>query len=464
MILVLNPDLTITKQGTTILLHSRRLIGTCTLQRISSAEAMILALHDGIRDEIDIRKALIRQKGFSEENANIIMKMIDHYIKRSILVDIDSVRDESRIKVYDPLDFAYNVEYREHDYIDKLDQPLDFTYIVTMNCNRLCRYCYANAKPFQNEELISFQRLTELIDEASNLGIPCVNISGGEPFLRPDFIDIIEYMLAMDIYPIISTKSALSEDIVKRLKVAGLEDIQISLDSPDPETANFLVGSASFYQDAIKTIQLLVSNEIRVRLNYVCTSYNIKQIPALLKLATKMGVSEIWLSPYYNSLGRHSDDLFLSSEDRRYFDFELPKLIPEYPELKISGLGHGSFLIIPEETGLPRTIGPCSVGINGFVMRPDGKVTICERLATDPACIVGDLNNQSIMDMWSSIKWNPFRYPVRNSYIGTECATCKDFDRCIIPKRRCFVNTKIVYNRLFGPEPSCPKLKVQSLI
>lgn len=63
----------------------------------------------------------------------------------------------------------------------------------------------------ENEERIPIIRLLEIINETYSIGIRSINISGGEPFLRPDLIHILEYMLGLGIYPTLSTKAALSE-------------------------------------------------------------------------------------------------------------------------------------------------------------------------------------------------------------------------------------------------------------
>ncbi len=78
----------------------------------------------------------------------------------------------------------------------------------------------------------------------------------------------------------------------------------MSLDSPEEETANFLTGSVNFYQDIIHTIQLLVKYGIKVNLHCVLTSYNIKQLPSLLDLATDLGVSNVATTPYTIKYGK----------------------------------------------------------------------------------------------------------------------------------------------------------------
>lgn len=457
MPLVLNPKYRMTKQKSSIILHNTRLAGSVGyVQSISSTEAIILALCDGTRRPADLSKALAESSGFTEEDIHNVMTILQDYVNQSVLMDPNILENRSQLQAYNPLDFAFDAEVKPIG--ARLDQPIGLTYLPTLSCNRFCKYCYANANYLKNEERIPLYRLVRIIDEASDLGVRTINISGGEPFLRQDLTEILECMLNKDIYPTVSTKTALSENIVRRLSRAGLEDIQVSLDSSVPEIANFLTGTENYYQEIVNTIQLLVKYEIKVNLSCVLTSFNIKQVPSLLNLATNIGVSHVALSPYTSSLGRHEDDLFPSPKDKRWLALILPRLEGEYPRLKISGLSPSKTRKFSEEDTLPHGL-TCTIGTYGFILLPNGEVSVCERLAYDRTFIMGDLNNESIMEVWSSPKWGSFCYPDRELYEGTECFRCEDFERCTRLKRRCVVRTRLVYGKVFGPEPSCPRIQ-----
>ncbi len=101
----------------------------------------------------------------------------------------------------------------------------------------------------------------------------------------------------------------------------------------------------------------------------------------------------------------------------------------------------------------------CSVGIVGFILLPNGDVSICERLAYDSTFIMGNLNNQSIMEVWNSSAWDNVCYPVLDQYKGTDCYRCEAFEKCTLLKKRCYVRTMAVFGKLYGPEPSYPRIK-----
>jgi radical SAM protein with 4Fe4S-binding SPASM domain len=453
---VLNPKYRLTKQKSSIILHSARLAGAGSyVQGISALEAVILALYDGTRSPADVSRALAVAPGISKENSQNVMTLTRHFTDQRILVDVDTLRHRPSFEVYNPLEFAFDAQVKPVG--ARLDQPLGLTYLPTLSCNRFCKYCYARAGYLKGEERVPFQRLAQIIDEASGLGIRSVNISGGEPFLRPDLPQILAYMISKNLYPTVSTKAALSECVVRQLSEAGLEDIQVSLDSPEPSTADLLVGTPHYFHEITTTIRLLAKYKIKVRLNCLVTAYTIKQIPSLVSLAAGLDVSAVALSPYFKTLGRHADDLFPSPEDQQQLNLMLPRLRSENRGLRITDFRPGEPAEFPGDSALPPGPG-CSVGLVGFVILPNGEVSVCERLAYDRTFIMGDLNKQSMMDVWSSPKWDELCNPGREPYKETECFSCEAFEACTRSRRRCFVNTKLVYGRVYGPEPTCPRV------
>jgi radical SAM protein with 4Fe4S-binding SPASM domain len=325
-----------------------------------------------------------------------------------------------------------------------------------------CRYCYAGATPDIGEELLSIERLFEIIDEAADLGISTINVSGGEPFEHPKIFRIIERIVEKGIYPAISTKACLGNATVQRLANLGLQSMQVSLDSANPTISDYLVGREGHHCRVIGTIKRLIGNDIKVLVNAVITSYNIRTLPDLARLLEQLGVSEFWLAPYMHSLGRHEGELVPTEADTQWLRDKLVEIKAECPNLRVN-----SPLITPsshvagseaQTTRMPSPRMYCGVGVHGFVLLPDGRVTVCERLIDGSRFIVGDLRSQSILEMWRSPEWNGLCAPEQSLYEGTACYSCSDFGSCTTQRRRCFISTLAAYGRAFGPEPSCPRV------
>ncbi|MHB8303932.1 MAG: SPASM domain-containing protein [Acidobacteriaceae bacterium] len=98
----------------------------------------------------------------------------------------------------------------------------------------------------------------------------------------------------------------------------------------------------------------------------------------------------------------------------------------------------------------------CTAGIHGFILLPDGQVTVCERLI-DGRLIVGDLRSESIAEMWNSPSWARICAPDQALYQETACFNCSDYSTCTQERRRCFISTLFAYNRFFGSDSRCPR-------
>jgi radical SAM protein with 4Fe4S-binding SPASM domain len=419
--------------------------------------AVIIALFDGERGPEDVACILSKAFDISMDSAlRLVQKVLREFNEYFIEYSQDDDR-KGLYKKYDPREFVYCNNEKE-ELLIRTETPINLVYVVTKKCLCRCIYCYANAGYRFEEKLLPFSRLIEIFDEAATIGVSTVMISGGEPFLRPDIIKVINYIKQKGLFVIISTRAGLSEEIVKQLKDAGLQKIQVSIDASNPKLANFLAGSKDCYQQAIQTIKLSIKNGIEVKTNTVITAYNINDIPNLIALLANLGVAEINLTPYARSLGRHRESLFASTEDLKRLLFwveeyqgysNLKKVTIRYADDVIRRLGNPQ----SRESFDQRLF--CTAGKLGLVILPDGKVTICERLADVPQAIVGDLMSQTLLEIWNSEALLRLIYPEREKYRGTECYQCEQFDACTKAKGRCFVRSLIAYGTLCAPDPLC---------
>lgn len=273
--------------------------------------------------------------------------------------------------------------------------------------------------------------------------------------MRPDLTEILCYVLSKGIYPVVSTKSKLSDGTLETLRVAGLEDIQISLDAPDRDLANLLAGSESFYNHILSTIRRCVRHDIRVRVNCVVTALNIRDVPSLVDLVSKLGVAKVGLAPYSASIGRHSDALYPSREDVEWLAARLPSLREQHREVCIETPLEATLDTEVSDAAWSETPA-CQIGLFAFVMRPDGSVTFCERVAYNRSFIVGDLRYQTIREMWASPAWDSLRRPERELFTDSECFACEEFDVCTELGRRCIVRTMAAKGREYAADPACP--------
>jgi cyclic pyranopterin phosphate synthase len=108
---------------------------------------------------------------------------------------------------------------------------------LTDKCNMRCVYCMSEDMVFQpNEELMTTPEILRLVNLFARLGIDKIRLTGGEPSIHPDLIPIVRGIHAAGITRISMTTNGLRlTDLAQPLKAAGLERVNVSVDTLDPE-------------------------------------------------------------------------------------------------------------------------------------------------------------------------------------------------------------------------------------
>ncbi|MGQ9712283.1 MAG: radical SAM protein [Desulfotomaculales bacterium] len=123
--------------------------------------------------------------------------------------------------------------------------PLVVTIELTNECNLKCRHCYASAGEKLDNEL-SLDEIKQLLGEISQLGTMEVEFSGGEPLLRPDLFEMIEYAEGLDFSVVLITNGTLVDrEVASTLGNLGLKHVQVSLDGLK-ENHNYLRGDGTY--------------------------------------------------------------------------------------------------------------------------------------------------------------------------------------------------------------------------
>jgi len=108
--------------------------------------------------------------------------------------------------------------------------PLEGTIDLTYRCNDNCRHCWLRISPDAKEKKdeLSFEEIENIVDEARKMGCRMWSISGGEPMLRPDFLEIFDYITSHSVsYSINTNGSLITPKIAKALKRKGTKIIAI---------------------------------------------------------------------------------------------------------------------------------------------------------------------------------------------------------------------------------------------
>jgi radical SAM protein with 4Fe4S-binding SPASM domain len=250
----------------------------------------------------------------------------------------------------------------------------------------------------------------------------------------------------------------------------GLDTIQISIDAKSPEIIEKMVGIANYGQRILNTIHYLGEAGIRVRTNSVLTPINTSDVGNLARyLAELPYVFKSSYTCYARSLYCHKDELFCSLEETEKFKSELDTIKKAFPKKGIffNGIPSNPYDDDePRRTANFRNRPMCTANQRSIFVLPDGSVTVCEEIYSHKEFIIGDLNNQSLLEVWNSPRALELDRPDRNKVPDGACRDCVDFTLCRKGTGRCFRDTMKAYgmNHPHWPDPRCPRAPVGNRI
>lgn len=144
---------------------------------------------------------------------------------------------------------------------------------VTDRCNFRCQYCMpAEGMPWKNQdEILSFEEIVDIVKVGTKLGIKKLRLTGGEPLVRKDLPELVKMLSSIpEIEEIgMTTNGILLPKYAKELKEAGLNRVNISLDTLDPEKFRQITRTGKL-EDVIKGIDAAIDAALLpVKINVV---------------------------------------------------------------------------------------------------------------------------------------------------------------------------------------------------
>src|SRR6201987_4283127 len=179
------------------------------------------------------------------------------------------------------------IEQFEHG----LDAPICLTWELTYACNLACVHCLSSSGKRDPREL-STQSCKDIIDELERMQVFYVNIGGGEPTVRPDFWELVDYATAHHVGVKFSTNGVrITPEVAARLAASDYVDVQISLDGATAEVNDAVRGPGS-YDMAVRALGHLRDAGFRdAKISVVCTRENVTQLDEFKALADSFGAT-----------------------------------------------------------------------------------------------------------------------------------------------------------------------------
>ncbi len=323
-----------------------------------------------------------------------------------------------------------------------LDAPICLTWELTYACNLQCVHCLSSSGQRDDREL-STAEAKRVLDELRDLQVFYINIGGGEPMVRRDFFELLEYAIGNGIGVKFSTNGAFI-DVEKARRLAALDylDIQISLDGVDAETNDAVRGEGSYALARRAMDNLRDAGFGPFKISVVVTRHNVPQLDAFKALADSYG-AQLRITRLRPS-GRGADtwhELHPTNAQQR----EIYEWLLAHGENVLTG--DSFFHLNALGDSLPG-LNMCGAGRVVCLIDPIGDVYACPFVIHDEFR-AGNIRDEGFSAIWKS---SDLFTSLREPQSAGACASCGSFDAC---QGGCMAAKFFTGLPLDGPDPEC---------
>src|SRR4051795_11397642 len=322
-----------------------------------------------------------------------------------------------------------------------LDAPICLTWELTYGCNLACVHCLSSSGRRDPRELTTAE-LFGVVDELSAMQVFYVNIGGGEPTLRPDFWDVLDYCVDSKVGVKFSTNgSRINAAAAARIASTDYVDVQISIDGADAATNDAVRGPGSFEVATSAMQRLADAGCADFKVSVVVTRENVGQLDDFLALTQRFG-AHLRLTRLRPS-GRGADvwDRLHPTADQQR---ELYRWLVERPDVLT---GDSFFHLSALGEALPG-LNLCGAGRVVCLIDPVGDVYAC------PFVLHEQFKAGSVRDEGGfPVVWrtSALFQELREPDSAGACASCGSYDAC---RGGCMAAKFFTGLPLDGPDPA----------
>jgi mycofactocin biosynthetic radical S-adenosylmethionine protein MftC len=324
-----------------------------------------------------------------------------------------------------------------------LTSPICLTWELTYACNLTCVHCLSSSGRRDPRELTTAE-CQAVIDTLQRMQVFYVNIGGGEPTVRPDFWELVDYSTAHQVGVKFSTNGIkLDASAARRLAASDYIDVQISLDGATADVNDAVRGTGS-YETATRAMANLAAAGFRgFKISVVVTRHNVSQLDAFKKIADDHG-AQLRLTRLRPS-GRGADvwpELHPTAAQQR----ELYDWLAAHGQQVLTG--DSFFHLSPYGKPLPG-LNMCGAGRVVCLIDPIGDVYACP-FAIHENFLAGSVRQPGGFEaVWRE---SPLFADLRRPQAGGACRSCGSFDSC---RGGCMAAKFFTGLPLDGPDPEC---------
>lgn len=375
---------------------------------LNPSAALMAFLHLEGKSELEISRALHRKFQVSHSRA--------HHDYQSFMSQLEDLLQPNGACPICDLNIETTLPFSA-----KPSAPYRMDLALTYRCNNNCSHCY-NARSRQYPEM-SVEKWKQVIDKVWSLRIPHIVFTGGEPTLFSGLKELVQYAEKKGLITGLNTNGRKLTDpaFLQGLLDAGLDHVQITLESHDPKTHDRMVRAEGAWQETVAGIKNVVASRLYVMTNTTLLKNNYQTIDDTLHFLAELGVPTIGLNAliYAGKGAKVGSGLreevlpAILNSARQITDANQQRLIWYTPTQ------YCHFNPIQLNLGVKG----CTAALYNMCVEPNGDVIPCQSYYHS----LGNLLEESWEDIWE----HPLALSLRNrSDVPEGCRTCDFFPEC----------------------------------
>jgi AdoMet-dependent heme synthase len=311
-------------------------------------------------------------------------------------------------------------------------------YLVALNltkrCNLKCEHCYLDAttKMGGGHDELTTEECFRLIDQIAqvNAGSLLV-ITGGEPLVRPDILEIARHAVEQRFMVVFGTNGMLIDDkMAKAMVDIGVMGVGISIDSLDSATHNAFRGLPGAWEGAMAGIEACKRNGLQFQVHFSAQPMNYKELPAVIDWSHDLGAKVLNVF-FMVCTGRGEELTDITPSQYEEVLSYLVESQDKYQDMLVRArcAPHFKRLAYEKDPNSPITKaqgymgGGCLAGTNYARVTPNGDLTPCPYMPLS----AGNIRQTSFVDLWENSEvFNSFRYP----HLKGKCGDCEYSEIC----------------------------------
>ena len=188
--------------------------------------------------------------------------------------------------------------------VEGFARPYVVSWNLTYRCNLACEHCYLDAggtpqvgtENFADRSELGTEECFRVIDEIAAFAPECITIlTGGEPLLRRDILDIVRRASERELWVVVGTNGVrITENVAKRLAEAGARGLSLSLDALDPDRHDRFRKVRGAWRNTVEGAEILNRTGLPFIVQTTAGSHNLGELEAIADFAHDRLAAKVW--------------------------------------------------------------------------------------------------------------------------------------------------------------------------